>query len=161
MRSSHLFLPMPDVIREDMAFFDRIHFYLPVGRSLRCGWSSSPSITALWWITWRRRYGNCGSTITPSSLTTTLFPGISPERPRREGRPQDGVWVGRLLYPHGDVSKEELAELVEMAIEGRRRVKEQLKKMGSSNTTRPRSHTSIATPEKNALLAYRNKGVEI
>jgi ATP-dependent Lon protease len=29
VRSSHLFLPMPEVIREDMAFFDRIHFYLP------------------------------------------------------------------------------------------------------------------------------------
>ena len=29
VRSSHLFLPMPEVIREDMAFLDRIHFYLP------------------------------------------------------------------------------------------------------------------------------------
>ena len=29
VRSSHLFLPMPDVIREDMAFLDRLHFYLP------------------------------------------------------------------------------------------------------------------------------------
>lgn len=28
VRSSHLFLQMPDVIREDMAFLDRIHFYL-------------------------------------------------------------------------------------------------------------------------------------
>src|SRR5439155_1324516 len=28
VRSSHLFLPMPDVIREDMAFLDRIHFYI-------------------------------------------------------------------------------------------------------------------------------------
>ena len=37
----------------------------------------------------------------------------------------------KLLYPHGDVSKDELAELVELALEGRRRVKEQLKKMGS------------------------------
>jgi ATP-dependent Lon protease len=27
--SSHLFMPMPDVIREDLAFLDRIHFYLP------------------------------------------------------------------------------------------------------------------------------------
>jgi ATP-dependent Lon protease len=26
---SHLFAPMPEVIREDMAFFDRIHYYLP------------------------------------------------------------------------------------------------------------------------------------
>ena len=29
VRSSHLFVPMPDVIREDMAFLDRIHFYIP------------------------------------------------------------------------------------------------------------------------------------
>jgi ATP-dependent Lon protease len=29
VRSSHLFAPLPDVIREDMAFLDRIHFYLP------------------------------------------------------------------------------------------------------------------------------------
>ena len=37
----------------------------------------------------------------------------------------------KLLYPHGELSGQELAELVEIALEGRRRVKEQLKKMGS------------------------------
>jgi len=37
----------------------------------------------------------------------------------------------KLVYPNGELSKEELAELVELSIEGRRRVKEQLKKMGS------------------------------
>ena len=37
----------------------------------------------------------------------------------------------KLLYPHGELSGQELAELVEMGLEGRRRVKEQLKKMGS------------------------------
>lgn len=37
----------------------------------------------------------------------------------------------KLIYPHGEVSKEELRELLEMAMEGRRRVKEQLKKLGS------------------------------
>src|SRR6266571_5040692 len=29
VRSSHLFAPMPEVIREDMAFIDRLHYYLP------------------------------------------------------------------------------------------------------------------------------------
>ena len=29
VRSSHLFMPMPEVIREDMAFLDRLHFYIP------------------------------------------------------------------------------------------------------------------------------------
>lgn len=37
----------------------------------------------------------------------------------------------KLIYPHGEFSKEELAELLDIAMEGRRRVKEQLKKMGS------------------------------
>ena len=29
VQTGHLFAPMPDVIRDDMAFIDRIHFYLP------------------------------------------------------------------------------------------------------------------------------------
>jgi ATP-dependent Lon protease len=37
----------------------------------------------------------------------------------------------KVLHPHGEVAKEDLAEIVAFAIEGRRRVKEQLKKMGS------------------------------
>src|SRR5205807_4227722 len=37
----------------------------------------------------------------------------------------------KLLYPQEEYLREELAELVEFAPEGRRRVKEQLKKMGS------------------------------
>ena len=37
----------------------------------------------------------------------------------------------KILYPHGEISKEDLEEIISIAIEGRRRVKEQLKKMGS------------------------------
>ncbi len=37
----------------------------------------------------------------------------------------------KLIYPNGELCKEEVAELTELALEGRRRVKEQLKKMGS------------------------------
>jgi ATP-dependent Lon protease len=37
----------------------------------------------------------------------------------------------KLIHPHGEVSREELRELLELAMEGRRRVKEQLKKLGS------------------------------
>lgn len=37
----------------------------------------------------------------------------------------------KLIYPNGELSKCEVAELTELALEGRRRVKEQLKKMGS------------------------------
>jgi ATP-dependent Lon protease len=37
----------------------------------------------------------------------------------------------KVLFPHGEVTQEELGEILELALEGRRRVKEQLKKMGS------------------------------
>ena len=29
VQTGHLFEPMPDIIRDDMAFIDRLHFYLP------------------------------------------------------------------------------------------------------------------------------------
>ena len=29
VQTGHLFAPMPDIIRDDMAFIDRMHFYLP------------------------------------------------------------------------------------------------------------------------------------
>jgi ATP-dependent Lon protease len=37
----------------------------------------------------------------------------------------------KILFPHGEVTQEDLTEILEFALEGRRRVKEQLKKMGS------------------------------
>jgi ATP-dependent Lon protease len=37
----------------------------------------------------------------------------------------------KILFPHGEVTQPDLAELLELALEGRRRVKEQLKKMAS------------------------------
>jgi len=37
----------------------------------------------------------------------------------------------KILHPHGQATREEMTELVELALEGRRRVKEQLKKLGS------------------------------
>src|SRR6185437_2013762 len=37
----------------------------------------------------------------------------------------------KILFPDGEVTQEQLAEILELALEGRRRVKEQLKKMGS------------------------------
>jgi ATP-dependent Lon protease len=37
----------------------------------------------------------------------------------------------KIVHAHGEVGQEDLAEILEFALEGRRRVKEQLKKMGS------------------------------
>src|SRR6201997_716671 len=37
----------------------------------------------------------------------------------------------KIVHPHGQATRDDLAEIIEFAMEGRRRVKEQLKKMGS------------------------------
>jgi ATP-dependent Lon protease len=130
VRSSHLFLPMPEVIREDMVFFDRIHFYLP-------GWEI-PKMRVEFFT---EHYGFVVDYLAEAlrelrkhNYTELLDRYFSlgshlNARDVKAGRKTVSGLV-KLLSPDGDVSKEDLMELVEMAIEGRR-VKEQLKKMGS------------------------------
>src|SRR6266436_4296302 len=130
-RSSHLFLPLPDVIREDMAFLDRIHFYLP-------GWEI-PKMRVEFFtdhygfvvdylaeaLRELRKHNYTEIIGRQFSLGTHLNArDVKAVRKSVSG-------LVKLMYPHGELAKEELAELVELALEGRRRVKEQLKKMGS------------------------------
>src|SRR3954462_949337 len=131
VRSSHLFMPMPDVIREDMAFLDRIHFYLP-------GWEI-PKMRVEFFTD---HYGFVVDYLAEAlrelrkhNYTETIDRHFSlgTHLNARDVKATRKTFSGlvKIVYPHGDVTKEELAELVEMALEGRRRVKEQLKKMGS------------------------------
>jgi ATP-dependent Lon protease len=131
VRSSHLFLPLPDVIREDMAFLDRIHFYLP-------GWEL-PKMRVEFFT---EHYGfvvdylaEALRELRKNNYTEiidrhfSLGAHLNARDVKAVRKTVSGLV--KLLYPHGDVSKEDLAELVDLALEGRRRVKEQLKKMGS------------------------------
>jgi len=43
VRSSHLFIPMPEVVREDMAFLDRLHCYIPGWEVPKPASSSTPA----------------------------------------------------------------------------------------------------------------------
>jgi ATP-dependent Lon protease len=131
VRSSHLFMPMPDVIREDMAFLDRIHFYIP-------GWEI-PKMRVEFFT---NHYGFVVDYLAEAlrELRKHNFTEIIDRhfslghhlnaRDVKAVRKSVSGLV-KLIYPHGEVTKDELAELVELALEGRRRVKEQLKKMGS------------------------------
>jgi len=130
VRSSHLFLPMPDVIREDMAFLDRLHFYIP-------GWEI-PKMRVEFFT---EHYGFVVNYLAEAlrALRKHNFTEIIDRHfslgAHLNARDVKAVrktvsGLVKLIHPHGDVSKEDLAELVEMALEGRRRVKEQLKKMG-------------------------------
>jgi ATP-dependent Lon protease len=131
VRSSHLFMPMPDVIREDMAFLDRIHFYIP-------GWEI-PKMRVEFFTD---HYGFVVDYLAEAlrelrkhNFTEMIDRHFSlghhlNARDVKAVRKSVSGLV-KLIYPHGEVTKDELAELVELALEGRRRVKEQLKKMGS------------------------------
>jgi ATP-dependent Lon protease len=131
VRSSHLFLPMPEVIREDMAFLDRIHFYLP-------GWDL-PKMRVEFFT---EHYGFVVDYLAEAlrelrkynytELIDRHF-SLGSHLNARDVKAVRKTVSGliKLLYPHGEMSKDDLAELVELALEGRRRVKEQLKKMGS------------------------------
>src|SRR5438552_5518126 len=131
VQSSHLFIPMPEVIREDMAFLDRIHFYIP-------GWEM-PKMKVDFFTD---HYGFVVDYLAEAlrelrkhTFTEVLDRNFSlgSHLKSRDVKAVRKTVSGliKLIYPNGELSKEEVAELVELSLEGRRRVKEQLKKMGS------------------------------
>ena len=131
VQTGHLFAPMPDVIRDDMAFIDRLHFYLP-------GWEIPKMRNDLF----TDHYGFVVDYLAEAlrELRKHNFTEIIDRhfslgahlnaRDRKAVR-KTVSGLMKILYPHGEVTQEELAEILELALEGRRRVKEQLKKMGS------------------------------
>ncbi len=131
VRSSHLFAPMPDVIREDTAFLDRIHFYIP-------GWEIPKMQMAMF----TKGYGFIVDYLAEAlremrrrNFTEIIDHDFSlgAQLKSRDVKAVRKTVAGlvKLIHPHGEVAKEELRELLELAMEGRRRVKEQLKKLGS------------------------------
>ncbi len=131
VRTSNLFVPMPEVIRDDMAFLDRIHYYLP-------GWEVPKMriefftdhhgfiVDYLAEALRELRKHNYTETI---DRHFSLGSHLNARDVKAVRKSISGLV--KLVYPHNDFTKAELAELVELALEGRRRVKEQLKKMGS------------------------------
>lgn len=131
VQTGHLFAPMPDVIRDDMAFIDRIHFYMP-------GWEVPKMRNDLF----TDHYGfvvdylaEALRSLRKSNYTEIIdkYFSLGPHLNARDRKAVRKTVSGlmKIMYPHGEATVEELRELLELAIEGRRRVKEQLKKMGS------------------------------
>jgi len=131
VRSSHLFMPMPEVIREDMAFLDRLHFYIP-------GWEI-PKMKVEYFTD---HYGFVVDYLAEAlrelrkhNFTEAIdrYFSLGAHLNARDVKAVRKTVSGliKLIYPHGEMSRDELAEITELALEGRRRVKEQLKKLGS------------------------------
>jgi ATP-dependent Lon protease len=133
-RIGHLFGPMPKEMRDDTAFMDRIHAFLP-------GWDvpkiSKELLTDHFGLVsdflsecWTQlRYQS-----RVSALQNKVFFGGS-----LSGRDANAVnkttsGLLKLLYPGGDsaISDEDLEWAVRIAMEARRRVKEQQKRIGTA-----------------------------
>ncbi len=130
LKTSHLFEPFPEAMAYDSAFFDRMHFYLP-------GWEIPKMRPEL---------------ITNSFgfITDYLSEYLRDMRKRTYGDTIDKYFklgnnlnqrdviavrktvsgLVKLLYPQGEYEKEDVEEVLKYALVGRRRVKEQLKKIG-------------------------------
>jgi len=131
VRSSHLFMPMPDVIRDDLAFLDRIHCYLP-------GWE----VPKMRMEFFTDHYGFVVDYLAEAMRElrrhnyTELVERYFYFGDHLNARDVKAVrktvsGLVKLIYPEGDVTKDEMAELLSLALESRRRVKEQLKKIGA------------------------------
>jgi ATP-dependent Lon protease len=131
VQSGHLFEPMPDVIRDDMAFIDRLHFYLP-------GWEIPKMRNDMF----TDHYGFVVDYLAEAlremrkhnfteAIDHHFALGAHLNARDRKAVRKTVSGLLKILHPTGQCTEDELAELLELALEGRRRVKEQLKKMGS------------------------------
>ena len=130
LKTSNLFEPFPSEMATDSAFFDRMHYYLP-------GWEIPKMRPEL--IT--DEYGFITDYLSEffrEMRKRTFSDALDKYFKLGNNLNQRDVIAVRktvsglikLLYPNGEYTKDELREILEYALVGRRRVKEQLKKIG-------------------------------
>ena len=130
LRTSHLFCPFPANVRSDRAFLDRIHAYLP-------GWELPRMRTEM--LTghygfivdylsdlWRTARGT--SYASASDRWFSLGDALDRRDDKAVRRTASGLL--KLVFPHGEIQEEDARWALQLAMEMRRRVKEQLKRMG-------------------------------
>ena len=129
LRTTNLFEPFPDGFNNDSAFFDRIHAYLP-------GWET-PKLRASLFTSKYGLISDCFSEFCHAMRKydfTNSFGEYFALNDNFNTRDDTAVrrtfsGLAKLIYPDECIQKEEARELLEYAIECRRRVKEQLRKM--------------------------------
>ncbi len=130
VKTGHLFQPLSAAM-QDMALIDRFHFYMP-------GWDV-PKLAIEHFTT---GYGFIVDYLAEAlrelrkrsfaELLDRYF-ALGSHLNARDVRAVRKTVSGllKLLHPHEQFTREELQEYLELALEGRRRVKEQLKKLGA------------------------------
>lgn len=130
-RTSHLLLPFPDTVRNDMAFHDRWHAYLP-------GWEL-PKMQPTYFTSHLGFIADYIAEIFHNELRPRTYAdvydrffhlGSHVEERDRKAIARTTSGMIKLLHPDGEVTRAEVEEYLRFAIELRRRVKEQLRRMG-------------------------------
>lgn len=130
LKTSHLFAPFPEEMSNDAAFFDRMHYYMP-------GWEIPKMRPNLF----TNKYGLIVDYIAEyfremrkrsfaDSIDSFYLLGNNLNQRDTIGVRKTVSGMVKLIYPHGGYTKEDIEEILKYALEGRRRVKEQLKKIG-------------------------------
>jgi len=130
LKTSNLFAPFPDAMAGDTAFFDRMHCYIP-------GWEIPK---------YRPEYFTNGLGFITDYFAEVLrelrkisyadayasFFKLGKDLNQRDVIAVKKMVSGlvKILYPNGTFTKEDVEEVLRFALECRRRVKEQLKKIG-------------------------------
>jgi ATP-dependent Lon protease len=129
LKSSHLFKPFPDEM-QDLALIDRFHYYLP-------GWEVPKMQSEFFddqfgfivdYFSEFMRELRKDSYADAINQHFALGDHLNQRDEKAVRKTVSGFL--KMLHPHGEYTKEELREYLEFAMEGRRRVKEQLKRIG-------------------------------
>lgn len=130
LQTSHLFSPMSDEVNHDTAFLDRIHLFLP-------GWEISKFSPS----NFTKHFGfstDFFSEVLKSQRKITYYDvmdkyfSFGHHLKQRDSKSVRKIVSGfvKLLHPDGIFDKEDIREYMVLAFEMRRRVKEQLKRIG-------------------------------
>lgn len=130
LKTSHLFEPFPEAMAYDTAFLDRMHCYVP-------GWEI-PKYRPNFFT---NDYGFITDYLSefmremrkePWGDVSDLYFRFGSNLNQRDTIAVRKMVSGfaKLLYPDGNFTKEDIAEILTYSMEMRRRVKEQLKKIG-------------------------------
>ncbi len=130
LQTSHLFSPLSEEVNSDTAFLDRIHFYLP-------GWEmikfSPKHFTSSFGFS-TDYFSEVLKSLRKVNYTDALeqYYTLGSHLKQRDTKPVKKIVSGlvKLLHPDGVFNKEDIKEYLEFALEMRRRVKEQLKRIG-------------------------------
>jgi len=130
LQTSHLFSPFSDKIANDTAFLDRLSFFLPGWEIIKFAphhFTNHFGFSTDYFSEWMHHQRK-------KSYVNAIdeFFILGSQMKQRDTKPVRKTVSGliKLMHPDGNYTKEDVRQYLELAIEMRRRVKEQLKRIG-------------------------------